>query len=206
MASVRRATPADSAATGRAVRQARRGSFHIVSLGCAKNTVDSEAMAQLLLAAGHRRAADPGSADLLIVNTCGFIESAKQESIDTLLELGEAKRSDQRLIATGCLVERYPGELAAELPVIDAFVGARVPRHLVTAEALADAARVAPAVAVNVVDAPPLADARAVAAGLRPQAPPRDAEWGERFFHLTDPDGHELSFARPLGTDASPSP
>jgi len=82
-------------------------------------------MEQLLLAAGHRRAADSASADLLIVNTCGFIESAKQESIDTLLQLGDAKRADQKLIATGCLVERYPTELAAELPVIDAFVGAR---------------------------------------------------------------------------------
>jgi ribosomal protein S12 methylthiotransferase len=82
-------------------------------------------MEQLLLASGHRRAADASSADLLIVNTCGFIESAKQESIDTLLQLGGAKRADQKLIATGCLVERYPTELAAELPVIDAFVGAR---------------------------------------------------------------------------------
>jgi ribosomal protein S12 methylthiotransferase len=99
--------------------------FHIVSLGCAKNTVDSEAMEQLLLAAGHQRAADPASADLLIVNTCGFIESAKQQSIDTLLELGFEKRADQKLIATGCLVERYSTELQAELPSIDAFVGAR---------------------------------------------------------------------------------
>jgi ribosomal protein S12 methylthiotransferase len=99
--------------------------FHIVSLGCAKNTVDSEAMEQLLLASGHRRAADASSAELLIVNTCGFIESAKQESVDTLLQLGSEKRSDQKLIATGCLVERYPHELADELPQIDAFVGAR---------------------------------------------------------------------------------
>ena len=99
--------------------------FHIVSLGCAKNTVDSEAMEQLLLASGHRRAGDATSADLLIVNTCGFIESAKQESIDTLLQLGSDKRGDQRLVATGCLVERYPTELAEELPHVDAFIGAR---------------------------------------------------------------------------------
>jgi ribosomal protein S12 methylthiotransferase len=99
--------------------------FHITSLGCAKNTVDSEAMTQLLLAAGHRRAADARTADLLVVNTCGFIESAKQESIDTLLELGDAKRGDQKLVATGCLVERYSSELQAELPDVDAFVGAR---------------------------------------------------------------------------------
>ncbi len=100
-------------------------SFLIVSLGCAKNTVDSEAMEQLLLASGHVRAVDTQSADLLIVNTCGFIESAKQESIDTLLQLGAEKRGDQKLIATGCLVERYPIDLANELPQIDAFVGAR---------------------------------------------------------------------------------
>jgi ribosomal protein S12 methylthiotransferase len=100
-------------------------SFLIVSLGCAKNSVDSEAMQQLLLASGYRRASDAASADLLIVNTCGFIESAKQESIDTLVQLGADKRADQKLIATGCLVERYPRELAQELPRIDAFVGAR---------------------------------------------------------------------------------
>jgi ribosomal protein S12 methylthiotransferase len=103
----------------------RRKSFLMVSLGCAKNTVDSEAMEQLLLAAGHVRATDSGSADLLIVNTCGFIESAKQESIDTLLELGADKRTNQKLIATGCLVERYSSELSAELPMVDAFIGAR---------------------------------------------------------------------------------
>ncbi len=82
-------------------------------------------MEQLLLASGHARAVDARSAELLIVNTCGFIESAKQESIDTLLELGDQKRSDQKLIATGCLVERYPLELADELPRVDALVGAR---------------------------------------------------------------------------------
>src|SRR5438067_5411286 len=82
-------------------------------------------MEQLLLASGHTRAADAGSAELLIVNTCGFIESAKQESIDTLLQFAETKRDDQRLIATGCLVERYPRDLATELPQIDAFIGAR---------------------------------------------------------------------------------
>ena len=99
--------------------------FHIVSLGCAKNTVDSEAIEQLLLAAGHGRAADVASADLVIVNTCGFIEAAKQESIDTLLELSEAKAEGQKLVATGCLVERYVSDLVEELPTIDAFVGAR---------------------------------------------------------------------------------
>src|SRR3954453_15489014 len=105
--------------------EARRRSFHIVSLGCAKNTVDSEAMTQLLLAAGHARANSPAEADVVVVNTCGFIESAKQESIDTLLELGAERRAGQKLVATGCLVERYPTELPLELPTIDAFIGAR---------------------------------------------------------------------------------
>jgi ribosomal protein S12 methylthiotransferase len=82
-------------------------------------------MEQLLLAAGHQRAATSRDADLVIVNTCGFIESAKQESIDTLLELGADKRGDQKVIATGCLVERYAQELQTELPMVDAFVGAR---------------------------------------------------------------------------------
>jgi ribosomal protein S12 methylthiotransferase len=114
-----------AAASGPRVAGARRKTFHIVSLGCAKNTVDSEAMEQLLLAAGHRRAARPEDAELVVVNTCGFIDAAKQESIDTLLELGEAKRPGQKLLATGCLVERYSDDLAKELPGIDGFVGAR---------------------------------------------------------------------------------
>jgi ribosomal protein S12 methylthiotransferase len=103
----------------------QKPTFLIVSLGCAKNTVDSEAMEQLLLASGHQRADSAAAADLLIVNTCGFIESAKQESIDTLLQLGADKRENQKLIATGCLVERYSRELPKELPQIDAFIGAR---------------------------------------------------------------------------------
>src|SRR6185312_13064216 len=82
-------------------------------------------MEQLLLASGHARARDAKSADLLIVNTCGFIESAKQESIDTLLELGAGKRPGQKLIATGCLVERYADDLSAEIGELDALLGAR---------------------------------------------------------------------------------
>lgn len=104
---------------------APRKRFHVVNLGCSKNVVDSEAMEQLLLAAGHQRASRPEDADLVVVNTCGFIESAKQESIDTLLELGESKREGQKLVATGCLVERYSDELQQELPVVDGFLGAR---------------------------------------------------------------------------------
>ena len=104
--------------------------YALVTLGCTKNQVDSEGMRTLLERAGHRQVESPEQADLLIVNTCGFIESAKQESIDTILELGAAKRPDQKLIATGCLVERYADELAAEVDELDALLGARNWRSL----------------------------------------------------------------------------
>jgi ribosomal protein S12 methylthiotransferase len=87
-------------------------------------------MRALLVQAGHQPVERPEQAELLVVNTCGFIESAKQESIDTILELGAAKRVDQRLVATGCLVERYAEELAAEIDELDGLLGARNWRSL----------------------------------------------------------------------------
>src|SRR3954470_9956794 len=99
--------------------------FALVSLGCAKNTVDSEGIGQLLAAQGYEQIQDSGDADLVVVNTCGFIDTARQESIETLLELGQAKRPGQKLLATGCLTERYADEVAKEIPEIDAIVGAR---------------------------------------------------------------------------------
>jgi ribosomal protein S12 methylthiotransferase len=99
--------------------------FALVSLGCAKNTVDSEGISQLLVAQGYQQVEETDSADLLVVNTCGFIDAARQESVDALLELGQAKRPGQKLLATGCLTERYSDELAREIPEIDAIVGAR---------------------------------------------------------------------------------
>jgi ribosomal protein S12 methylthiotransferase len=99
--------------------------FHFVTLGCAKNTVDSEAMQSLLLRDGLVATDSPDDADLVVVHTCGFIESAKQESIDAILKLAERKRPGQKLIAAGCLSERYPDELAAEIPELDALLGAR---------------------------------------------------------------------------------
>jgi ribosomal protein S12 methylthiotransferase len=105
------------------VTEGRR--FALVSLGCAKNTVDSEGIGQLLAAQGYEQVDDSDGADLVVVNTCGFIDAARQESIDTLLELGQAKRPGQKLLATGCLTERYSDEIAREIPEIDAIVGAR---------------------------------------------------------------------------------
>src|SRR4051812_23276551 len=99
--------------------------FALVSLGCAKNTVDSEGIQQLLASQGYDKVDETADADLVIVNTCGFIDAARQESIDTLLEIGQAKRPGQKLLATGCLTERYADEVAREIPEIDAIVGAR---------------------------------------------------------------------------------
>ncbi len=98
-------------------------SFHIVTLGCPKNAVDSEHMSHLLTAAGYASVPLPRDADVVIVNTCGFIESAKRESIDTMLSLGQDKRRGQMLIAAGCLSERYGAELLAEMPELDAALG-----------------------------------------------------------------------------------
>ena len=99
--------------------------FHIVSLGCAKNTVDADSMAQLLIAAGYELVENPKWARILIVNTCGFIASAKEESLDALSELAAKKKKGQKLIATGCLTQRYGGEVAGDVPGIDAILGTR---------------------------------------------------------------------------------
>src|SRR5687767_13362793 len=97
----------------------------MVSLGCPKNLVDSEVMLGLAQQAGHQLTRDAADADVLIVNTCAFIDKAKQESIDTILEMAEHKKSGacRRLIVTGCMAERYRDELRAEIPEIDAVLG-----------------------------------------------------------------------------------
>lgn len=97
----------------------------VVSLGCSKNLVDTENMLGLLEQAGFAFTDDPAAADILVVNTCGFIESAKQESIDAILELAAYKTAGncKTLVVTGCLSERYRGELKQELPEIDILLG-----------------------------------------------------------------------------------
>ena len=96
-----------------------------VSLGCSKNLVDTEVMLRRLHEAGYEITPDETEADVIVVNTCGFIESAKQESIDNILDLAWLKehRSLKGIIATGCLVERYREQVLAEMPEVDALVG-----------------------------------------------------------------------------------
>jgi ribosomal protein S12 methylthiotransferase len=101
-----------------------RGRVGVVSLGCPKNLVDTEIMLGELERRGYRIVADAGDADTVIVNTCGFIEEAKQESIDAILELAAGKEeSGRKLLVAGCMVNRYGRELAAAIPEIDGFVG-----------------------------------------------------------------------------------
>src|SRR5262245_48777753 len=102
-----------------------------VSLGCPKNLVDSEVMLGMAEKEGHEITADASQADVLVVNTCAFIDRAKQESVDTILEMAELKKqaAGRRLIVTGCLAERYRDDLKKEIPEIDAVLGTgEVPR------------------------------------------------------------------------------
>jgi ribosomal protein S12 methylthiotransferase len=100
-------------------------SFYLISLGCAKNTVDSESMSSLLLQAGYRSVEKPAQASLLIVNTCGFIQPAREESYQVLSELASKKRPGQMLVAAGCLTERYRQKVVERVPGIDAILGTR---------------------------------------------------------------------------------
>lgn len=102
-----------------------KNTFHLVSLGCAKNTVDSDSMAQLLLRDGYRAVEDPSKASVLIVNTCGFIGPAKEESYRVLGELADSKKKNQVLIAAGCLTQRYGVEVAQKVPGVDGILGTR---------------------------------------------------------------------------------
>lgn len=99
--------------------------FYLISLGCSKNTVDSESMAQLLGDVGYGGTDDPEQAQALIVNTCGFIGPAKKESLAVLRDLAETKREDQYLIAAGCLSQRYGAQLVQQVPGIDGIIGTR---------------------------------------------------------------------------------
>ena len=96
---------------------------HITTLGCPKNVVDSEMMVELLRQAGHTVVGDAGSADVLIVNTCGFIEAAREESYRTLTELATAKGEQQWLVAAGCLAQRQGRAIRRRVPQIDAVIG-----------------------------------------------------------------------------------
>ena len=99
--------------------------IHFVSLGCAKNRVDTEVMLGVSDQSGFQIVEDPAEAEVIVVNTCGFIGPAKQESVETILEMGTHKEAGtcKKLVVAGCLSQRYPDELAGELPEVDHFLG-----------------------------------------------------------------------------------
>ena len=103
----------------------KKGTYFIASLGCAKNTVDSESMSILLNQEGYQAVVDPQEAEFLIVNTCGFIHDARQESLDVLQELSEQKQPGQTLIGAGCLTQRFPHLVTDQIKKIDGVFGTR---------------------------------------------------------------------------------
>ncbi len=109
--------------------------FAMISLGCAKNLVNSEQMLYLMSEAGYTLLPDPDGADLVLINTCGFIDAAKSEAIDNILEMAELKKAGRLggIIVTGCLAERYKDSIREELPEIDAVLGAGSFKDIVSA-------------------------------------------------------------------------
>ena len=105
--------------------RSKKTTIGFVNLGCSKNQVDSEIMLGTLVTDGFALTADPQKAEVVIINTCGFIEEAKQESIDTIIAHGKLKQSGscRVLIAAGCLAQRYQGDLLKQLPELDGVVG-----------------------------------------------------------------------------------
>ena len=115
------------------------GRYWVETLGCPKNSVDSDKLTGTLIADGMEEASSPAEADVVVVNTCAFIEVARQESVDTVLALAATKAAGARLVVTGCLAERYGEELAAAFPEADLVAGFGVP---VTLGSRRDTARI----------------------------------------------------------------
>ena len=156
------------------------GRYWLHTLGCPKNQVDSDKLAGLLTADGYRPADSPDQADLVVVNTCAFIDAARQESVDTVLELADVRREGSRLVVTGCMAERYGDELAAALPEVDLVAG--------FGQALYDALPANPAgLAQPVPVALQPGRRRVPAAAPLPAAPPVTATAGDRFDLLELP-------------------
>ena len=103
------------------------GTYHLVTLGCPKNQVDSDKLEGVFAADGLSPVGEAGDADLIVVNTCAFIDEARRESVDTVLALADERRDGARLVVTGCMAERYGGDLDAVLPEVDRVAGFGVP-------------------------------------------------------------------------------
>src|ERR1700723_2447670 len=121
-----------------AVSSPTRPKVGFVSLGCPKNLVDSEVMMGMLHHSGAELTADAADSDIIVINTCSFIDSAKQESVNTILEMVKHKTAGRasRIVVAGCLVERYRDEIQKNIPEVDAVVGPGELEALLTAAGL----------------------------------------------------------------------
>lgn len=124
--------------------------FYVETLGCPKNQVDSDKLIGTLLADGMTAVDDPSKADLVVVNTCAFIDEARRESIDTILTLEEQRKKGARLVVTGCMAERYGAELAEALPEVDQVAGFGVPVNVPAAAAAGKGKRLIPVSSVPI--------------------------------------------------------
>jgi ribosomal protein S12 methylthiotransferase len=158
--------------------------YYLVSLGCPKNAVDAEGMGRLLDAAGHTPTAEPGDADLLLVNTCGFIEPARAESLRVLRDLARHKRPGQRLIATGCLSQRDGATLARQVRGLDGILGTRRWAEVLSIVEQLDRQRKGAQVPALVGDPPPTA--AALQAGERAALPRVSIQGASAYLQIAD--------------------
>ncbi len=144
----------------------------VISLGCAKNLVDSEVMLGHLGRAGCCFVQDPADADVILINTCGFIEAAREESIEAILEAAELKKSGRlkRLVVAGCMVQRYADELKNNLPEVDAFIG------------LDQLDQVVESTGIEAREALPASDLPLLKPGARAAGPTATAAWGPSTY------------------------
>src|SRR5438034_7885181 len=134
-------TPTVTLSSEQSISESRPVKVGFVSLGCPKNLVDSEVMMGLLQSGGAHITSRADEADVIVVNTCSFIDRAKQESVDTILEMAQHKISGkaQKLIVAGCLVERYRHEIQKNIPEVDAVVGTGELEDILAAAGIASA-------------------------------------------------------------------
>jgi len=181
-----------------------------ISLGCPKNLVDSEVMMGLLDRAGARLTNNPDEAEILVVNTCSFIDSAKQESVNTILEMVQHKTSGsaKRLIVAGCLVERYRDEIQKNIPEVDAVVGTGELEAILEAAGLSMAAPAASTSPFNILTSTNLAEneliARAPSAVHKHSRPEGDLREEQGRFSREHWDGAIASLPNYLYSDETP--
>jgi ribosomal protein S12 methylthiotransferase len=163
-------------------------SVHLVSLGCAKNLVDSEVMLGVLMKAGHTIESNQADADVVIINTCGFVEGSKQESIDAILEANQLRtiKPGQKLVVAGCLAQRYSKDLKKEIPEVSAFIGINEVPKIDSILDQIEQAPVAGEKAANVDEpAPEIAAAGTSAQDLVTKRPSYLYDFGTPRFQLT---------------------